>query len=227
MKSPTSSDKRLRLFENRWLEKLTVISVGWFLAIWTGVLAWLGYSAWGSVNFVTGTALIGLGWLTLTLFEYVLHRFVFHWTPKNDLLAHFVFLMHGNHHIQPSDKLRSLMPPIVSFPIGCAFAVLFGAVFGPFADWVLIGFLLGYVAYDLTHYAAHQWPMRGALGQKLKRHHMQHHFVREDGNFAVTALFWDSVFGTKITVRDRQNGAQRGEVQAAISNTCEAPEPAE
>ena len=48
--------------------------------------------------------------------------------------------------------------------------------------------------------------MRGWLGQRLKRHHMLHHFVSEEGNYAVTGLFWDRVFGTKVTIAKRPAG---------------------
>ena len=208
MKAPTSSDKRLQLFQNQWLEKLTVISVGWFVAIWSSVLVWLGVSAWGSTSLLASVLLIGAGWLVFTLVEYATHRFLFHWTPKTDLVARVVFVMHGNHHIQPMDKLRSLMPPIVSFPIGIAVWTLMEFALGSAAQWTFFGFVLGYIAYDLTHYASHQWPMRGRLGQRLKRHHMLHHFVSEEGNYAVTALFWDRVFGTHVQVGKRKKADQ-------------------
>ena len=219
MKGPTSSDKRLQLFESWWMEKLTVISVGWFLAIWSLVLFYLAYSAWNSVSALAVLPLIGLGWLLFTVLEYTAHRFLFHWTPKSDLTARVVFVIHGNHHMQPMDKLRSLMPPIVSFPIGVAVAYLIDAVFGSAGDWILFGFLLGYVAYDLTHYGSHHWPMRGPLGRRLKRHHMLHHFVSEEGNYAVTALFWDHFFGTTVVVGNRP--------RASRPPRDVAPEPAE
>ncbi|MEL7219460.1 MAG: sterol desaturase family protein, partial [Pseudomonadota bacterium] len=175
----------------------------WFIAIWATVLPWLAYSAWGSSPLPAVLPLVGAGWLMFTALEYTAHRFLFHWTPKSDWMAQVVFIIHGNHHVQPTDKLRSLMPPIISFPIVLAVSSLLNAVFGPAGAWMLFGFVLGYVAYDLTHYASHQWPMRGWLGQKLKRHHMLHHFVSEEGNYAVTGLFWDRVFGTKVTVAKR------------------------
>ena len=218
MKGPTSSDIRLRLFKNRWLELLTVISVRWFIAIWATVLPWLAYSAWGSAPLPAVIPLVGAGWLMFTVLEYTAHRFLFHWTPKSDWMAQVVFVIHGNHHVQPTDKLRSLMPPIISFPIGLAVASLMDIAFGSAGAWMLFGFVLGYVAYDLTHYASHQWPMRGWLGQKLKRHHMLHHFVSEEGNYAVTGLFWDRVFGTKVTIAKRPAQRTRSE---------EALEPAE
>lgn len=209
MKAPSSNDKRLRLFGNSWLEKLTVISVGWFAVIWTGVLSWLAYSAWGTATWATALPLVGAGWLLFTGFEYALHRFAFHWKPKSDLMKQFVFIMHGNHHMQPTDKLRSLMPPVVSFPIALSVGALLGVAFDQASHWMVFGFLVGYVAYDLTHYGSHQWPMRGPLARRLKRHHMLHHFVSEDGNYAVTAPFWDRALGTQIKLGKRAKPAPR------------------
>ncbi|MEL7519075.1 MAG: sterol desaturase family protein [Pseudomonadota bacterium] len=227
MKSPTSSDKRLRLFENRWLETLTVISVGWFVAIWSGVLAWLGFSAWGSASALEGVALIGLGWLMFTMLEYTLHRFVFHWKPKSEMMAKVVFIMHGNHHVEPTDKLRSLMPPVVSFPIGFAVAALFDATMGTASGWAFFGFVMGYVAYDLTHYASHQWPMSSRLGQRFKRYHLKHHFIAEHGNYAVTGLFWDRVFGTQIKLGERRTSQEPKPLNERVLSDYEAVEPAE
>ena len=38
------------------------------------------------------------------------------------------------------------------------------------------GFLVGYLVYDLTHYATHHFPMRSGYAKYLKRYHMQHHY---------------------------------------------------
>ena len=37
------------------------------------------------------------------------------------------------------------------------------------------GFILGYLTYDLTHYATHHFPMRSGYLKYLKRYHMMHH----------------------------------------------------
>ncbi|MEM7701079.1 MAG: sterol desaturase family protein [Pseudomonadota bacterium] len=201
--------------------------MGWFLAIWSSVLVWLGFSAWGSASLIQSVGLVGFGWLVFTMLEYALHRFVFHWKPKSDLMAKVVFIMHGNHHVEPTDKLRSLMPLVVSFPIGFGFAALFDATMGVYGGWTLFGFLLGYVAYDLTHYASHQWPMRSSLGQRFKRYHLKHHFIAEHGNYAVTGLFWDRVFGTRIKIGDRRSSQASQPLSKPVVAEYEAAEPAE
>ncbi|MEN7538119.1 sterol desaturase family protein [Aurantiacibacter flavus] len=198
MPTPDDNPNRLVLFENQALEKLTVISVRWFALVWSVLLPLIALAGWGYVSALEGLALVGLGLLLWTLFEYFAHRHLFHWDTSWKLAQQLVFVIHGNHHEQPRDLLRNLMPPIISVPVGLLVWALLFALIGHAGTWVLLGFMGGYVLYDITHYACHQWPMRSGLGRMLKRHHMRHHFNDEAGNFSITALFWDRVFGTHV-----------------------------
>lgn len=212
MKGSQNHGKRLKLFENAFLEKLTVVSVTWFIVIWSVLLPLIAVAGWGSVSPFAALGLVALGLLIWSLFEYCAHRFAFHWESDSPFIAAAVFVIHGNHHLQPRDLLRNLMPPIVSVPIGLCVWALFFLVAGHVGTWLFLGFMSGYVAYDLTHYACHQWPMRSALGQMLKRHHMRHHFTDDEGNFAITAIFWDRVFGSRISrVKPSEVAALRSE----------------
>ncbi len=199
MAAPTT---RLTLFENRWLEKLTVISARAFIALWLVVLPAIGWAAWRGGGAATPAAAIGLalaGVLVWTLTEYGLHRFVFHWVANSARMEQFVFVLHGNHHSVPNDPLRNLMPPIVSLPVGGAIWAAMLAVLGSAGSWVFLGFMAGYVVYDLAHYACHQWPMKGRLARAVKTHHMRHHHAGQDGNYAITGMMWDRLFRTRIT----------------------------
>ena len=199
------SHSRIKLFENRWLEKLTVISAPGFMALWTMGLPLIAWRAWLATGQATQTAGIleavltcFAGILLWTLTEYALHRFLFHWEPASAVMEQFVFVMHGNHHDVPNDPLRNLMPPIVSLPVaGLVWAALV-TLAGPAGNWLFLGWISGYVAYDLVHYACHQWPMKGRLARMLKTHHMRHHHLHEDGNYAITGMMWDRLFRTRI-----------------------------
>lgn len=192
---------RIRLFENRWLEKLTVISVPGFIALWAMGLPFIVWQAWGTADVITALALGIVGLTVWTLTEYALHRFVFHWQPRSAVLAQFVFVMHGNHHAVPNDPLRNLMPPMVSLTVGGLVWAGCLALVGPAGSWLFLGWMGGYVAYDLVHYACHQWPMKGRLGRVLKTHHMRHHHLHETGNFAITGMMWDRLFRTRLASR--------------------------
>lgn len=204
------SHSRIKLFENRWLEKLTVIPVPGFLALWFVGLPLIAWRAWWSTGQASGTAAIvaavlgcAAGIVLWTLTEYALHRFLFHWEPGSSVMEQFVFVLHGNHHDVPNDPLRNLMPPIVSLPVGALIWAAMAALAGSIGNWLFLGWISGYVAYDLVHYACHQWPMKGPVARMLKTHHMRHHHLHEEGNYAITGMMWDRLFKTHIA-RERR-----------------------
>ncbi|MCJ2184884.1 sterol desaturase family protein [Novosphingobium sp. 1949] len=170
-----------------------------FAVIWAVLLPLIALAGWGSVGPVAGAlATIG-GLLFWFVFEYAMHRYLFHWQARWAPVRWVVFLIHGNHHEDPNDPMRNLMPPVLSVPIALAVWAAFYALCGPAGTWAFLGFMIGYVLYDLIHFACHQWPMKGAFGQALKRHHMRHHYVDPEKNFAITAIGLDRVFGSAVT----------------------------
>lgn len=199
MASRNQHDGQIRLFRNERLESLTRISLPGFLVVWAIALPLIAWTAMGTADLAHAIALVALGIGVWSLFEYAMHRFLFHWESRNAFVRGCVFVMHGNHHDLPNDAMRNLMPPIASFPIAGVVWAVCHLVAGVGANWTFFGFMLGYFAYDLVHYACHQWPMRGRFARMMKRHHMRHHHVAVDGNYAITALFWDRVLGTRIT----------------------------
>jgi dihydroceramide fatty acyl 2-hydroxylase len=200
------SDQPVRLFQSDFLEFFTHISPIAVLIIWVPVV----------IVFVARAILLlppGASWLRLpvgmalgvfiwTLTEYVVHRFVFHYHAKTPELQRIFFLFHGVHHYQPQCKTRLVMPPAVSIPMAALFYAIFYLVVGQLLgapSWVpalFAGFILGYLAYDMIHYATHHSPMRSGDLRFLKRYHMQHHFKTPEKRFGVSSPLWDKVFGT-------------------------------
>lgn len=199
MRNQNTQSQQVRLFQSERLEKFTMVSLSGFLKVWAIALPLIIWLAWGTATPLAAAGLILLGGAIWTFFEYAMHRYLFHWKPGAAWFESFVFIMHGNHHDHANDPMRNLMPPIASFPIAGAVWAVCVLLAGPVGTWVFFGFITGYVFYDLTHYACHQWPMRGRLGHMIKRHHMRHHHLRQEGNYAITALFWDKIMGTAIT----------------------------
>lgn len=208
MPVPPSSPQRIRLFKSERLEKFTMISPRTFAVSWAILLpliAWVGCHFTRPLESPLQTlGLIAGGLLVWTLFEYAMHRYLFHLESSVPAVRGVVFLMHGNHHDCPNDPMRGLMPLPVSIAVGLIMWAVFAALLGAHGTWPLLGFECGYVLYDGLHYRCHQFPMRGKLGQALKRHHMRHHYVDTDGNYAISAIFWDRVFGSRITSLKRQ-----------------------
>ena len=140
-----------------------------------------------------------VGILSWTFTEYVLHRFTFHWIPKFSWGKKMHFIIHGVHHDWPNDRLRLVMAPaaalVLAIVLGGAHYLLLGEVwFYPYFS----GYLLGYIAYDLTHYAIHHLKSDNAIFKKLRRHHLMHHFNPKckEKKYGVSSPLWDYVFGT-------------------------------
>ena len=202
-----NSDVPIRLFKSDFLEFFTHISPITVLIIWLPVLLYFLISAIlnqpGGTSFVVIPTGFVLGLFLWTFAEYTLHRFVFHYQPKGAIQERIVFLFHGIHHAQPQCKTRLVMPPIVSIPMAVAFYGLFILIFTKILGlplWVsptFSGFIFGYLAYDMTHYATHHFAMRSGYWKFIKRYHMQHHYKSPDKRYGVTSPIWDAVFKTR------------------------------
>ena len=118
--------------------------------------------------------LFSIGLLIWTLSEYVMHRFVFHYHPTSTLGKKIHFIVHGVHHDYPNDSKRLVMPPVMSILISVPFFLFFyyafgggGATFAAFS-----GMIVGYLSYDMLHYAVHHSKWKNSYFEKLKKHHI-------------------------------------------------------
>lgn len=192
------SSPRARLFRNDRLERMTLVSFRTFAIIWTVILALAVRASWGAAAPLTAAGLIAVGIAAWVLFEYAMHRFFFHLKLRSAIGRHLIFMAHGNHHAVPGDPLRNIMPPMISVGLAIPIWLTLSAAFGAAGSLLFLGFALGYVAYDTVHYACHQLPVRGRLMSRLRRHHIRHHCSEKEGNYAITAIFLDRVFGTNV-----------------------------
>jgi sterol desaturase/sphingolipid hydroxylase (fatty acid hydroxylase superfamily) len=185
------------MFESRVLDAFSRVHPAVPILIFVPIIVAL--EAW-ELSFVSALAAVGLlagGYALWTLFEYWLHRLVFHFEPDHGIGARMHWIIHGVHHEHPNDPLRLVMPPAVSIPLG---ALAFGAlyvVFGKlYAPGVGAGLFAGYLAYDMLHYYVHHFRPRSRVGKLLRERHMRHHFQDETKGFGISAPYWDEVFGT-------------------------------
>ncbi len=204
----TSRDAEpIRLFKSDFLEFFTHISPIAIIALWLPIVVLLLIYAVLRASGPTFPAYIPLGFIIglflWTFAEYTLHRFLFHHKPSTPRQERIFFLFHGIHHAQPQDKTRLVMPFPVSIPMAaiiCGLFYLILAVLLKSPQWVaplIAGFLVGYLVYDLTHYATHHFPMRAGYAKYIKRYHMQHHYKEPDTRFGVSSPVWDWVFHTQ------------------------------
>jgi sterol desaturase/sphingolipid hydroxylase (fatty acid hydroxylase superfamily) len=91
------------------------------------------------------------------------------------------------------------MPPSVSIPLAVLFYFLFEALLGnDLVSPFFIGFILGYLFYDLTHYAVHHFAIKNKFFLTLKKHHMRHHFQDSKKGYGVSSPVWDDVMNTNF-----------------------------
>lgn len=199
--TPLSRAEALRasppIFPRRTLDRLTRVHPVAPPAIFGpaistfAVLAFLDMPAWEAALGVVG------GYGIWTLAEYWIHRVVFHFEPEVGLGARLHWMIHGVHHDHPNDPMRLVMPPVVSLPLAVAFCGAFIGIFGaPLAWAVAAGFFAGYLFYDMLHFTLHHARPKSRVGKRLRELHMRHHFEDDERGFAVSAPWWDMVFGT-------------------------------
>ena len=185
------------MFESRLLDRFTRVHPAVPVVIYGPVVGVLLVLAVGRDGWWDTLALVPVGYIVWTLFEYWLHRLVFHFEPQQGIGARLHWMIHGVHHDHPNDPMRLVMPPAASIPLAALVIAAMWVVAGPIhGPGVAAGFLIGYLVYDEMHYALHHHVPKSRLGKKLRELHMRHHFQDDERGFGISAPYWDRVFGT-------------------------------
>jgi sterol desaturase/sphingolipid hydroxylase (fatty acid hydroxylase superfamily) len=193
-----------RMFESNLLDRLSRVHPVIPLVIFIPAIAVLFALGQEGTPPLEVIVWIAGGWIFWTLTEYWLHRLVFHFEPEDGIGARLHWIIHGVHHDHPNDPMRLVMPPSVSVPLAIGFWALFHwAIGGQSADLFACGFLVGYLAYDMTHYHLHHHKPRTRLGKTFYELHMRHHFQDHTRGFGVAAPWWDAAFGTRLRRRGK------------------------
>jgi sterol desaturase/sphingolipid hydroxylase (fatty acid hydroxylase superfamily) len=197
------------IFRSRKLDRVTRVHPATPALIFGPVIGvLLSFSLW-STSVERTAALFACGWVSWTLCEYWTHRIVFHYEPEDGFGARLHWMIHGVHHDHPNDPRRLVLPPVLSVPFGAAFIALFVSVLGTTGGCAVgAGFVTGYLAYDMVHFALHHHRPRGRLPRLMHQLHMRHHFENEQCGFGVSAPWWDVLFGT-YSPRARRAQASR------------------
>ena len=196
----STRDESVPLFSSRLLDVLSRVHWSHPLVLWLPIVGYMLYRAVALSGelwpWIGPLAIAGMAAWTLS--EYLLHRFVFHYEPSSEWGKRLHFLMHGVHHDYPNDSRRLVMPPVVSICLAVPFFTFFWLLLGPGFTFyaVTAGFVVGYLIYDMMHYALHHVPFKNSILVALKRHHMNHHFHDSEHGFGVSTTFWDLVFRT-------------------------------
>lgn len=198
-------DETIRIFENPFLDWCSRIHWSFPLLVWVPVVLYCLYTSLFTfqISVVETIVYLFVGLVIWTLSEYFIHRFVFHYHPTSDFGKRISFLMHGVHHDYPNDSKRLVMPPIMSILLSIPFIFIFKYAFGgEGASYsAFSGMVIGYLCYDMLHYAVHHARWENSWFVRLKKHHMAHHFVAPEEGFGVSNMFWDKIFRTEIKPR--------------------------
>lgn len=198
-----TTDHTVKMFTNDTVENLT--KCPWYvpLLFWLPVIA---AESWHYLLLIGGVwnldllllLVMGLvGGVCWLLFEYSLHRFVFHMPTTGYYANIFHFLIHGHHHITPMDFDRLVFPPIPALMLAAPFWYAAPRVLGIQAGYPwLIGFALGYLVYDMTHFWIHHGVPKNRFLKMQKRRHVHHHYFQPNVNFGISNPLFDVVFGT-------------------------------
>jgi dihydroceramide fatty acyl 2-hydroxylase len=193
------------MFQSRLLDRFTRVHPVVPVLIYAPVVIVMLVLAVSRDGWWDTAGLFLVGYALWTLFEYWLHRLVFHFEPEDGFGARIHWMIHGVHHDHPNDPLRLVMPPAASIPLAVVVVGVLFLVFGSLhAPPVVAGFLTGYLVYDEIHYALHHHTPKTSLGKKLRELHMRHHFQDDERGFGISAPYWDWVFRT---VPQRRQGA--------------------
>lgn len=149
--------------------------------------------------------LIAGGLLLWTLFEYLMHRFAFHypfpWKRARAVQAE----LHLTHHARP-DELELITAGLpFSLPIAVVILVLLWLGLGTWerASLAMAAVMAGYLCYETVHFSVHTRVRGGPLLRAWRHHHFLHHFSDASRCFGVTSPLWDIVFRTGARPRGR------------------------
>lgn len=200
-----------RLFESQYLEMLTKTHPLVIWGMYIPIIGYLLYHAHTKLGFdITTVLLVFFGGLFFwTFFEYLAHRFLFHFVTENPKTQRFVYVLHGNHHEYPRDKERLFMPPVPSLILASIiFSLQYVALHG-YTFMFFPGFMLGYLLYGSMHYAIHAWNPPFKWMKPLWRNHHLHHYKNEHMGYGVSSTLWDRVFGTMFDLKKEKEDKEK------------------
>lgn len=200
-----------QLFRNQYLEMLTKTHPLVIWGMYLPIISYFLYVTYSRFGFGIGRIALTFfaGMLFWTFFEYLMHRFAFHWVAESERAKKFVYIMHGNHHHFPRDRERLFMPPVPSLIIASVIFAIMYLIMAENSFVFFSGFILGYLLYGSTHYAIHAWNPPFKWMKPLWRNHHLHHYKDDHKGFGVSTTIWDRVFGTMFDLKKEKEDKEK------------------
>lgn len=186
-----------RLFKSDYMEMMTKTHPLVIYSMYFPVMAFMLYYGVSYKGLHVGyeILLFACGALFWSIFEYLMHRHLFHMIVESPGAQKFVYKMHGVHHEYPRDQERLFMPPVPSLILA---TVIFSIMYF-IMKWSALaffpGFLFGYLMYGSMHFAIHAFAPPKFMKALWRNHHL-HHYKCPDKGFGVSSVLWDVVFRT-------------------------------
>src|SRR5712671_6075847 len=97
-----------QLFRNPYLEMLTKTHPLVIWGMYLPVIVYMLYYSNARLDYSVGRVALTFlgGMLFWTFFEYIAHRYIFHWVGESGRAKKFTYTLHGNHHHYPRDRQR-------------------------------------------------------------------------------------------------------------------------
>jgi sterol desaturase/sphingolipid hydroxylase (fatty acid hydroxylase superfamily) len=159
--------------------------------------------AGSGAGWLLGSVLVALGVGTVTLLEYLIHRWLLHGRTRTLLVE-----VHRRHHAYPEDLTFAIIPlPASSVILGSCAALTYGLSRSvPVTTAVGVGLVLGYLFHETSHYRIHHSRPRTFLGRWLAANHNIHHHRHPHRNYGFATSFWDHVLRTYQQSQDSKKG---------------------
>ncbi len=199
-----------KLFNNHYVEYLTKTHPLVIWGLYSPVLFLLPYYA--STFSIDPMRIFWLyigGMFFWSFFEYLMHRFIFHFIAESPKTIRLIYVLHGNHHEYPRDKERLFMPAVPSLIISSFIFMMMYFIMGRDSFSFFPGFMFGYLIYGSMHYAIHAWnpPFKWMKG--LWRNHHLHHYKQQQKGFGVSSTLWDHIFGTTFDLKKEKEDKEK------------------
>lgn len=162
-----------------------------FLVLYVYVLATMNAHFWSLPTFFLGI----LGW---SLFEYIVHRWIYHIPIRNLKLRWFLDAFHAHHHKNLEDHGVLNAGFLLSYPITL---IILGSVYLLSGNFVLtaafgLGMTIHYIFYEFVHYLIHYKYWSSGYMHFIQKYHLFHHYVDWKKNFGNTTAIWDIFLNT-------------------------------
>lgn len=137
--------------------------------------------------------------------EYFLHQNVLHENEEMKIDAGTIREFHDIHHNFPNDPYRFVVPLWASIPSGLVFYAACRTSLGKEKGETLFGLMiLYYLFYEFTHISTHKYDIKHPFFEKIKKHHLKHHYLNSDKGFGFTTTKWDEENGLAFTNNNKK-----------------------